>query len=126
MKVLIVDDSPTMLRIIEDTVRELDKDNNQESTIRLAEDGIKALSILKKESDFDLILTDWNMPNLNGLAFLQKVKRMEEHIDTPVVMITSVGSKKEVLAAIKSGAKGYVVKPFSKDILKQKLIASLS
>jgi len=121
MKVLIVDDSPTMLRIIEDTVKEMESN----SSIKLAEDAIKALGILKKEKKFDLILTDWNMPNLTGLAFLQKIKRMEEHLNTPVVMITSVGSKQEVLAALKSGAKGYVIKPFSKDVLKKKLLASL-
>lgn len=124
MKVLVVDDSSTMRRIIEESIKEFDINNGKKVTsIKQAEDGQKALFILKADPEYDLILTDWNMPKLNGLAFLQKIKRDESLMHIPVIMITSVGTKGEVVAALKSGAKDYIIKPFAKDTLLLKIRA---
>ncbi len=114
MKILVVDDSSTMRRIIVNTLGGHGYDDIVE-----AEDGVQALSKFKGNGGIDLILTDWNMPNMNGLDFLTKVR--EENKDVPIVMITTEAEKSNVLTAIKAGANNYVVKPFTPEVLKEKL-----
>ncbi|RXJ99607.1 two-component system response regulator [Arcobacter sp. CECT 8986] len=117
MKILIVDDSSTMRRIIGNVVMQLgfSKDDFDE-----AEDGVKAWKLLS-ESAYDIILTDWNMPNMNGLELVKKVRSEGNHQKTPIIMITTEGGKSEVITALKAGVNNYIVKPFSADILKEKL-----
>ncbi|MGM0519206.1 MAG: response regulator [Campylobacterota bacterium] len=117
MKILIVDDSSTMRRIIGNVVQQLgfSKEDFEE-----AEDGVKAWKLLG-ESQFDVILTDWNMPNMNGLELVKKVRAEGSHQKTPIIMITTEGGKGEVITALKAGVNNYIVKPFNAEILKEKL-----
>ena len=117
MKILIVDDSSTMRRIIGNVVMQLGfaKDNFDE-----AEDGLKAWKLLS-EAHYDVILTDWNMPNMNGLELVKKIRSEGTHQKTPIIMITTEKKKNEVITALKSGVNNYIVKPFSAEVLKEKL-----
>lgn len=117
MKVLIVDDSSTMRRIIGNVVQQLGiaKEDFDE-----AEDGVVAWKLLA-ENTYDVILTDWNMPNMNGLQLVQKTRKEGKHTKTPIIMITTEGGKGEVITALKAGVNNYIVKPFSAAILKEKL-----
>ncbi len=91
------------------------KDNFDE-----AEDGVKAWKLLS-ESHYDVILTDWNMPNMNGLELVKKVRSEGTHQKTPIIMITTEGGKGEVITALKAGVNNYIVKPFNAEVLKEKL-----
>jgi two-component system chemotaxis response regulator CheY len=117
MRVLIVDDSSTMRRIIGNVVQQLGvtKDNFDE-----AEDGVVAWKLLTT-NNYDVILTDWNMPNMNGLQLVKKIRSEGNHKEVPIIMITTEGGKGEVITALKAGVNNYIVKPFSADILKEKL-----
>jgi two-component system, chemotaxis family, chemotaxis protein CheY len=117
MKILIVDDSSTMRRIIGNVVMQLgiDKEDFDE-----AEDGVKAWGMLANKQ-YDVILTDWNMPNMNGLDLVKKVRKEGNHQNTPIIMITTEGGKGEVITALKAGVNNYIVKPFNAEILKEKL-----
>ena len=117
MKILIVDDSSTMRRIIGNVVMQLGfaKDSFDE-----AEDGVKAWKLLS-EGRYDVILTDWNMPNMNGLELVKKVRSEGAHLKTPIIMITTEGGKGEVITALKAGVNNYIVKPFNAEVLKEKL-----
>ena len=117
MKILIVDDSSTMRRIIGNVVMQLgiDKEDFDE-----AEDGVKAWNKLASKQ-YDVILTDWNMPNMNGLDLVKKVRKEGNHQSTPIIMITTEGGKGEVITALKAGVNNYIVKPFNAEILKDKL-----
>ena len=117
MKILIVDDSSTMRRIIGNVVMQLGftRDNFEE-----AEDGVKAWKLLS-EVHYDVILTDWNMPNMNGLELVKKVRSEGTHQKTPIIMITTEGGKSEVITALKAGVNNYIVKPFNAEVLKEKL-----
>ncbi len=117
MRILIVDDSSTMRRIIGNVVMQLgfSKDDFSE-----AEDGVKAWKLLS-ESKYDIILTDWNMPNMNGLDLVKKVRAGGSHMKVPIIMITTEGGKSEVITALKAGVNNYIVKPFNAQVLKEKL-----
>ncbi len=117
MKILIVDDSSTMRRIIGNVIMQLGftRDNFEE-----AEDGVKAWKLLS-ETHYDVILTDWNMPNMNGLELVKKIRSEGTHQKTPIIMITTEGGKSEVIIALKAGVNNYIVKPFNAEVLKEKL-----
>jgi two-component system chemotaxis response regulator CheY len=117
MRVLIVDDSSAMRRIIGNVVQQLgiSKEDFDE-----AEDGVAAWKLLTTNS-YDVVLTDWNMPNMNGLQLVQKIRAEGNHRGVPIIMITTEGGKGEVITALKAGVNNYIVKPFSADILKEKL-----
>jgi len=117
MKILIVDDSSTMRRIISNVVTQLgySKDDFDE-----AQDGVEAWKLLT-QIQYDVILTDWNMPNMNGLDLVKKIRLEGNHQTTPIIMITTEGSKVEVITALKAGVNNYIVKPFNAQILKEKL-----
>ena len=117
MRVLIVDVSSTMRRIIGNVVQQL---GIKKEDFEEAEDGVVAWKLLE-ESKFDVVLTDWNMPNMNGLQLVQKIRGGGQHVKTPIIMITTEGGKGEVITALKAGVNNYIVKPFSADILKEKL-----
>ena len=84
------------------------------------EDGLKAWKLLT-EGHYDIILTDWNMPNMNGLELVKKVRSEGTHQKTPIIMITTEGGKGEVITALKAGVNNYIVKPFNAEVLKEKL-----
>jgi two-component system chemotaxis response regulator CheY len=117
IKVMIVDDSSTMRRIISSVVKQIGID---EDYIGLAVDGMDALGQLKSTT-YDLVLTDWNMPKMNGLQLVKNLRTLPKYANTPILMITTEGGKSEVVTALKSGVNNYIVKPFSAETLKAKL-----
>ena len=112
---LIVDDFSTMRRIIRGLLKEAGYVDADE-----AEDGQVAYQKLQA-GNFDCVITDINMPNMNGFELLEAIKEDEKLKSTPVLMITAEASKDDVLKAAKLGASGYIVKPFSKAILEDKI-----
>jgi len=115
MKILIVDDMSTMRRIIKNALRQLGFQNLEE-----AEDGKVAFNKLK-QWPVDLVITDWNMPNMDGLGLLKAVRAEPTLRMLPVLMVTAQASQKCVLEAIQAGATNYIVKPFTADTLKKKI-----
>ena len=120
VKILVVDDSSTMRRIIKNTLDKLGYKNTVE-----AENGIDALGKLK-ENMVQLILTDWNMPEMDGLTFAKSVRGSDTFKSIPIVMITTEAAKKEVVEALKQGVSDYIVKPFTSEALKEKVERFLS
>ncbi|RKY52162.1 MAG: two-component system response regulator [Candidatus Neomarinimicrobiota bacterium] len=119
-KVLFVDDSPTMRRIIMNSLKKIGFTN-----ILDAENGLDALEKMEKQ-DFDLVLTDWNMPEMNGEQFVKKLRSNEKYETLPILMITTRGMKDDVITAVKLGINGYIVKPFTPEILKGKITDVMS
>jgi two-component system chemotaxis response regulator CheY len=120
MKFLVVDDSSTMRRIIKNTLGRLGHKDILE-----AEDGAVAWKVMNENSDIDILVTDWNMPEMNGLELVQKVRAEEKYEDMPIIMVTTEGGKSEVITALKAGVNNYIVKPFTPQVLKEKLEAVL-
>jgi two-component system, chemotaxis family, chemotaxis protein CheY len=121
MKILLVDDSKTMRRIQKNTLNSIGFADVVE-----AEDGQDALRKLSENMDVALILMDWNMPVMNGLECLKKIKGNPATKEKPVMMVTSEAEKAKILEAIQSGAANYVVKPFEPDVLEKKIKAVLN
>ena len=120
MKVLVVDDSSTMRRIIVNTLARLGyKDVVQ------AADGVEAWDAMQANPDIGVVITDWNMPNMNGLELVKKIRAEEKYVDIPIIMVTTEGGKAEVITALKAGVNNYIVKPFTPQVLKEKLGAVL-
>lgn len=114
-RVLTVDDSPTMRRIIVNSLKKIGFEDIIE-----ADNGVDGLEKLES-NEVDLIITDWNMPEMNGEQFVKELRGNDKYKDIPIIMITTRGMKDDVLTAVKMGVNGYVVKPFTPEILKQKL-----
>jgi two-component system, chemotaxis family, chemotaxis protein CheY len=120
MKILSVDDSAMIRKVIKNAVDILGFGFLE------ASDGQEALNILEKEhSDVGLVLLDWNMPILNGIEVLKRMKADERYRGIPVVMVTTEVERVKVVEAIASGAKNYVMKPFSHEDLIAKIMQSL-
>ncbi|RLV61603.1 chemotaxis protein CheY [Parashewanella curva] len=115
MKILIVDDFSTMRRIIKNLLRDLGFNNTQE-----ADDGTTALPMLQK-GDFDFVVTDWNMPGMQGIDLLKAIRADEKLKSIPVLMVTAEAKREQIIAAAQAGVNGYVVKPFTAATLKEKL-----
>ncbi|ENO87499.1 chemotaxis response regulator CheY [Thauera linaloolentis] len=115
LKFLVVDDFSTMRRIVRNLLKELGYTNVDE-----AEDGAIALQKLTS-GQFDFVVTDWNMPNMDGLTLLQTIRRTPQLKHLPVLMITAEAKKENIIAAAQAGASGYVVKPFTAVTLAEKL-----
>jgi two-component system chemotaxis response regulator CheY len=118
MDVLIVDDSAAIRKILQRVLRQADVPLD---LVHEAGDGAEALAILKT-AKVELILSDINMPNMDGLEFLSKLKSDESLKGVPVIMVSTEGSQTKVLEAVQLGAAGYVRKPFTPDQIKDKLI----
>jgi two-component system, chemotaxis family, chemotaxis protein CheY len=118
MKILLVDDSTTMRRIQKNTLAKLGFENVTE-----AEDGADALKKLASDGPFELVLMDWNMPNMTGIEALKKIKADPALKAIPVIMVTSESEKTRIVEAIQSGAANYVVKPFQPETLMEKISA---
>ena len=115
LKFLIVDDFSTMRRIVRGLLKEMGCNNADE-----AEDGAVALSMLKAQK-YDFVVSDINMPNMNGFDLLKAVKADEQLRHIPVLMVTAEARKEDIVLAAQSGAAGYIVKPFTKATLEEKV-----
>ncbi|MCD4715551.1 MAG: chemotaxis response regulator CheY [Desulfobacterales bacterium] len=115
MDVLVVDDFATMRRILKNILRQIGFTNISE-----ADDGKSALNMLKKQK-VDLILCDWNMPEMPGIELLKQVRADDGLKDIPFVMITAEAKKENILAAVQAGVNNYVVKPFTAETISEKL-----
>ena len=112
---LVVDDFSTMRRIVRNLLKELGYNNVEE-----AEDGAQALDKLNS-GRFQFVVSDWNMPNLDGLEMLKRIRASDALKHLPVLMVTAEAKKENIIAAAQAGANGYVVKPFSAATLEEKL-----
>ncbi|MDB2386245.1 chemotaxis response regulator CheY [Shewanella sp.] len=115
MKILVVDDFSTMRRIIKNLLRDLGFNNTQE-----ADDGSTALPMLQK-GEFDFVVTDWNMPGMQGIDLLKAIRADDSLKHLPVLMVTAEAKREQIIAAAQAGVNGYVVKPFTAATLKEKL-----
>ncbi len=115
MKVLVVDDFSTMRRIIKNLLRDLGFTNVSE-----ADDGATALPMLQN-GDFEFVVTDWNMPGMQGIDLLKAIRADERLKNIPVLMVTAEAKKEQIIAAAQAGVNGYIVKPFTAATLKEKL-----
>jgi len=115
LKFLVVDDFSTMRRIVRNLLKELGFTNVEE-----AEDGAVALTKLH-EGSFGFVVSDWNMPNMDGLTLLQSVRADARLKGLPFLMITPEAKKENITAAIQAGASNYIVKPFTKATLEEKV-----
>ena len=115
MKILVVDDFSTMRRIIKNLLKDLGFTNVQE-----ADDGSTALPMLQ-QGQFDFVVTDWNMPGMQGIDLLRNIRADDSLKHIPVLMVTAEAKKEQIVAAAQAGVNGYVVKPFTAATLKEKL-----
>ncbi|NDL62631.1 chemotaxis response regulator CheY [Acerihabitans arboris] len=115
LRFLVVDDFATMRRIVRNLLKELGFNNVDE-----AEDGVDALTKLRA-GKIDFVISDWNMPNMDGLALLQNIRADGAMASLPVLMVTAEAKKENIIAAAQAGASGYVVKPFTAATLEEKL-----
>ena len=115
MKVLAVDDSATMRRIIVNTLKRIGIEDVIE-----AEDGADAYAKLETEEGINFIITDWNIPNMSGLEFVTKVQD-GEYKKIPILMVTTRSIKEDIIEAMKAGVNSYIVKPFTPQTLKEKM-----
>jgi two-component system chemotaxis response regulator CheY len=115
MKILIVDDFITMRRIIKGSLKKIGFNNIIE-----AEDGNMALSEMKKDK-IDLVISDWNMPHMTGLELLKAIRKDQALKDVPFIMVTAEGQRENVLHAVQEGVNNYVIKPFTPEVLAEKI-----
>ncbi len=119
VKFLAVDDSPTMRRIVVNSLKRIGYDDVVE-----AANGKEALARLYSEK-IDVVITDWNMPELNGIEFVKAVRSDEHFNNLPILMITTRGVRDDIVEALRAGVSSYIVKPFSPQTLKSKIEAIL-
>lgn len=115
VRFLVVDDFSTMRRIIKNFLNDLGYNNVQE-----ADDGITALPVLRT-GNIDFLITDWNMPGMQGLDLLKAVRADAKLAKLPVLMLTAEAKRDQIIEAAQAGVNGYVVKPFTSQTLKDKL-----
>jgi two-component system chemotaxis response regulator CheY len=115
MKILVADDFATMRRIIRTCLRQVGYKNILE-----ADDGTTALAVLKTER-IDFVIADWNMPRMTGLDLLKAIRSDRVLKDIPFLMVTAEAQKDNIIEAIQSGANSYLLKPFTAEILKEKI-----
>ncbi len=113
MKALVVDDTKMSVFVAEKTLKGLGVES-----VFSAEDGVQALEVFKNE-DIDIIFSDWNMPNMNGLELLIEVRKLNKSV--PFIMVTTEGSRGKITEAVGYGVNDYLVKPFAPDAIQQKM-----
>ncbi|MEY2341137.1 chemotaxis response regulator CheY [Acidithiobacillus sp. IBUN Pt1247-S3] len=117
ISILIVDDFSTMRRIVRNLLREIGFNNFDE-----AEDGVQALQKLRGRP-FDFVVSDWNMPNMQGIDLLRAIRADAQLRHIPVLMVTAEAKRENILEAAQAGVNGYIVKPFTAETLREKLDA---
>jgi two-component system, chemotaxis family, chemotaxis protein CheY len=115
LKILVVDDFATMRKVI----RNLLKQGGFENIVE-AEDGVAALKVLQSQK-VDFVISDWNMPNMSGLELLKAVRGSDDLKELPFLMVTAEALKDNVVAAVKAGVSNYIVKPFTAEVLTEKI-----
>jgi two-component system, chemotaxis family, chemotaxis protein CheY len=115
IKILVVDDFATMRKVIRNLLKQVGYENIVE-----AEDGVLALRVLKSQK-IDLVISDWNMPNMTGLDLLKAVRADEDLKTTAFLMVTAEALQDNVIAAVKAGVNNYIVKPFTAEVLNEKI-----
>lgn len=118
MKFLLVDDSKTMRNIWKKVITAI---NNSETVE--AGDGAEGLKAFQEQGPFDMLLVDWNMPNMDGLSMIKKIREADKN--TPIIMVTTEAEKLRILEAIKAGVNNYLVKPFTPNALQAKINETL-
>ncbi len=116
LKFLVVDDSVTMRRIVVNSLKNLGYNDYVE-----AGDGEEAFAKLEADKSINFVITDWNMPNMSGLELSKKIRSTPEYENMPIMMVTTRGVKEDIVDALKAKVNNYVVKPFTPQILKQKI-----
>jgi two-component system chemotaxis response regulator CheY len=116
IKILVVDDFATMRKVVRNLLKQVGYDDIVE-----AEDGVMAMKALKSQK-IDVIISDWNMPNMSGLELLKAVKADPELASTPFLMVTAEALQDNVVAAVKAGVNNYIVKPFTAEVLNEKIV----
>ena len=117
MKLLIVDDSSIVRKVVKAVADVLQMETEE------AQDGIEALEVLSRShKEIDLVLLDWNMPEMNGYDVLVEIKSNDNYKDIPVMMVTTEGQKSNIVAAVRAGAANYLTKPFTVEELETKII----
>ena len=114
MKCLVVDDSATMRRIVVNALKSIGYDDVAE-----AADGSDALQ--KCDASIELVITDWNMPVMGGLDLVKSVRANPQHAKTPILMVTTRSVKEDIMQAVEAGVSGYILKPFTPQVLKEKI-----
>jgi two-component system chemotaxis response regulator CheY len=117
MKILVVDDSRIMRNIVKNTLKSM---YNLEDGFIEASNGEEAYSVLQSNS-VDLVLLDWNMPLLNGVDLVRRLRKMEKYKNLPIIMVTSEAAKYNVVEAVKAGVNDYLVKPVTEKSLFEKV-----
>lgn len=116
LKFLVVDDSVTMRRIVANSLKNL----GYESMIE-AVDGKDALSKLAADSTINFVITDWNMPELTGLELTKAIRADEKYAKLPILMVTTRGVKEDIIEALQAKVSNYIIKPFTPQVLKEKI-----
>ncbi len=115
IRILVVDDFSTMRRIIKNILRQLGFNNVVE-----ADDGTTAWDVLNKDR-IEFIISDWNMPQMTGIELLRKVRSSEEFGDLPFLMVTAEAQQENIIEAVQAKVSNYIVKPFTPEVMKQKI-----
>ncbi len=115
MRVLVVDDFATMRKIVRNILKKIGFEDIVE-----AEDGNAAIHMIKNDK-IGMVVTDWNMPNMTGLDLLREIRNNPQTANLPVLMVTAEGLKENVMEAVKAGVSNYVVKPFTAEVLQEKI-----
>lgn len=115
IKILVVDDFATMRKVVRNLLKQVGYEDIVE-----AEDGVMALRALKSQK-IDVVVSDWNMPNMSGLELLKAVRADAELAKTPFLMVTAEALQDNVVAAVKAGVNNYIVKPFTAEVLNEKI-----
>lgn len=118
MRILVVDDSTTMRRILKNALKLIGEEDIVE-----AGNGAEAMG---KMAGVELVFTDWNMPEMNGLSFVKWLRSQAAYAKVPIIMVTTEGAKDDLMAAIKAGVNQYIHKPFTAEIIKEKVQAVFS
>jgi len=116
IKILVVDDFATMRKVVRNLLKQAGYENIVE-----AEDGVTALRVLKSQK-VDFIISDWNMPNMTGIELLKAVRADDDMAKMPFLMVTAEALQDNVIAAVKAGVSNYIVKPFTSEILNEKIV----
>lgn len=120
MRFLVVDDSSTMRRIIINTLQKLGHQDVVEAAN--GREGLERLA----SGPVDIVITDWNMPEMSGIEFIRSMRSNPQYGSLPVLMVTTNAAKDDIVEALKSGVNDYVVKPFTPDTIKEKIAAAVA